>query len=156
MTNKHLTFAIFGNSFQPRKSHSLLRVLAFLREHGAKAIFDRPFYDFLTEEQSVDLGEVGTFEGDDFDADYVVSMGGDGTFLKSAVRVGCKQIPLIGVNMGRLGFLADVLPGEVETALQANVQTVRSHRRKAERARLNGRRYFSSLREKMMWGADKR
>ena len=46
-------------------------------------------------------------------------MGGDGTFLKSAVRVGCKQIPLIGVNMGRLGFLADVLPGEVETALQA-------------------------------------
>ena len=119
MTNKHLTFAIFGNSFQPRKSHSLLRVLAFLREHGAKAIFDRPFYDFLTEEQSVDLGKVGTFEGDDFDADYVVSMGGDGTFLKSAVRVGCKQIPLIGVNMGRLGFLADVLPGEVETALQA-------------------------------------
>ena len=94
-------------------------MLAFLREHGAKAIFDRPFYDFLTEEQSVDLGEVGTFEGDDFDADYVVSMGGDGTFLKSAVRVGCKQIPLIGVNMGRLGFLADVLPGEVETALQA-------------------------------------
>ena len=60
MTNKHLTFAIFGNSFQPRKSHSLLRVLAFLRKHGAKAIFDRPFYDFLTEEQSVDLGEVGS------------------------------------------------------------------------------------------------
>lgn len=119
MTNKHLTFAIFGNSFQPRKSQSLMRVLDFLRSKGASIIFDRTFYDFLTAEQNQELGEVGTFEGDDFNADYVISMGGDGTFLKAAVRVGIKSIPLIGINMGRLGFLADVLPGEVETALQA-------------------------------------
>lgn len=119
MTNKHLTFAIFGNSFQPRKSQSLMRVLDFLRSKGASIIFDRTFYDFLTAEQNQKLGEVGTFEGDDFNADYVISMGGDGTFLKAAVRVGIKSIPLIGINMGRLGFLADVLPGEVETALQA-------------------------------------
>lgn len=119
MTNKHLTFAIFGNSFQPRKSQSLMRVLDFLRSKGARIIFDRTFYDFLTAEQNQELGEVGTFEGDDFNADYVISMGGDGTFLKAAVRVGIKSIPLIGINMGRLGFLADVLPGEVETALQA-------------------------------------
>ena len=119
MTNKHLTFAIFGNSLQPRKSQSLMRVLDFLRSKGASIIFDRTFYDFLTAEQNQELGEVGTFEGDDFNADYVISMGGDGTFLKAAVRVGIKSIPLIGINMGRLGFLADVLPGEVETALQA-------------------------------------
>ncbi len=119
MTNKHLTFAIFGNSFQPRKSQSLMRVLDFLRSKGASIIFDRTFYDFLTAEQNRELGNVGTFDGDDFNADYVISMGGDGTFLKAAVRVGIKSIPLIGINMGRLGFLADVLPGEVESALQA-------------------------------------
>ena len=119
MTNKHLTFAIFGNSFQPRKSQSLMRVLDFLRSKGASIIFDRTFYNFLTAEQNQELGNVGTFDGDDFNADYVISMGGDGTFLKAAVRVGIKSIPLIGINMGRLGFLADVLPGEVESALQA-------------------------------------
>ena len=119
MTNKHLTFAIFGNSFQPRKSQSLMRVLDFLRSKGASIIFDRTFYDFLTAEQNQELGNVGTFDGDDFNADYVISMGGDGTFLKAAVRVGIKSIPLIGINMGRLGFLADVLPGEVESALEA-------------------------------------
>ena len=119
MTNKHLTFAIFGNSFQPRKSQSLMRVLDFLRSKGASIMFDRTFYDFLTAGQNQELGEVGTFDGDDFNADYVISMGGDGTFLKAAVRVGVKSIPLIGINMGRLGFLADVLPGEVESALQA-------------------------------------
>ena len=119
MTNKQLTFAIFGNSYQPRKSHSLLRVLDFLRSHGARAIIDRPFHDFLRSGQNTDLGEVGVFDDDDFNADFVISMGGDGTFLKSAVRVGAKETPLIGVNMGRLGFLADVLPNEVDTALQA-------------------------------------
>lgn len=119
MTNKHLTFAIFGNSFQPRKSQSMMRVLDFLRSKGASIIFDHTFYDFLTAEQNQELGNVGTFDGDDFNADYVISMGGDGTFLKAAVRVGIKSIPLIGINMGRLGFLADVLPGEVESALQA-------------------------------------
>ena len=80
-------------------------------------MFDREFYDFLTSEHMLDLAGVDVFDGDDFDADFVISMGGDGTFLKAAVRVGTKQIPIIGVNMGRLGFLADVLPAEVEAAL---------------------------------------
>lgn len=119
MTRQNLWFAVFGNSFQPRKSHSIFRVLAFLEKQGCQVEFDRSFYDFLQENHDLDLGKYATFEGDDFEADYVLSMGGDGTFLQSAVRVGEKQIPLVGINMGRLGFLADVLPDEVEEALDA-------------------------------------
>jgi NAD+ kinase len=59
------------------------------------------------------------FEGDDFDADFVISMGGDGTFLKAASRVREKQIPILGVNMGRLGFLADVCPEDIGRCLDA-------------------------------------
>lgn len=129
-TDKQLTFAVFGNTFQPRKSVSLMRTLDFLRGRGACVIVDRPFYDFLTDSQGIDLGNVGVFDGDDFDADFVISMGGDGTFLKSAVRVGTKEIPLVGINMGRLGFLADVLPAEVEEALTAIIEgnfTIETH-----------------------------
>jgi NAD+ kinase len=46
-------------------------------------------------------------------------MGGDGTFLKTACKVGGKHIPILGVNMGRLGFLADIAPDDIETCLQA-------------------------------------
>ena len=58
-------------------------------------------------------------KNDDFDADFVISMGGDGTFLKAAARVGNKGIPILGVNMGRLGFLADVNPDDIEHTLRA-------------------------------------
>ena len=44
----------------------------------------------------------------------VISIGGDGTFLKAARRVGRKGIPILGINTGRLGFLADISPEEME------------------------------------------
>jgi NAD+ kinase len=62
---------------------------------------------------------VKVFSGDDFDADFVISMGGDGTFLKAASRVREKQIHILGVNMGRLGFLADICPEDIERCVDA-------------------------------------
>ena len=56
-------------------------------------------------------------KGEDFNTDYAISLGGDGTFLRAASKVGAKKIPIIGVNMGRLGFLANVLPSEIKETL---------------------------------------
>ena len=52
------------------------------------------------------------------DAVRIWAVGGDGTVLKAACRVGEKQIPMLGINMGRLGFLASVLPEEFATAVE--------------------------------------
>ena len=46
-------------------------------------------------------------------------MGGDGTFLKAASRVGAKSIPILGVNVGRLGFLADISPDQFASTIDA-------------------------------------
>ena len=74
MTNKQLTFAFFGNTFQLRKSTSLARALDYLRSRDERVIFDRPFRDFLMHDQHLDLSDVEVFDGDDFDADYAVSI----------------------------------------------------------------------------------
>lgn len=119
MTRQPLTFAIFGNEYQAKKSTSIEKILDYLAQKGAEIYVENAYYEFLTRSQHIDVKAAGVFEDYNFDVDYVISMGGDGTFLKAASRVGAKGTPIIGVNMGRLGFLADVLPGEVEAALDS-------------------------------------
>ena len=119
MTRQPLKFAIFGNEYQAKKSTSIEKILDYLAQKGAEIYVENAYYEFLTRSQHIDVKAAAVFEAYNFDVDYVISMGGDGTFLKAASRVGAKGTPIIGVNMGRLGFLADVLPGEVEAALDS-------------------------------------
>ena len=116
MTQKN-RFAIFGNVYQRKKSQAIFKLIAILQRNDAEIYVDRPFYEFITEGQHMDVRVDGIFDGDDFDVDYAISMGGDGTLLKTAARVHSKDTPIIGVNIGRLGFLADVAPSEIEMAI---------------------------------------
>ena len=118
-----LRFALFGNEYQTKKSASMALLLNCLHRRGAEVFVERTFYDFLKREESGERKvESGLWEGVrvfdklDFPADYAISMGGDGTLLKTASHVGNSGIPIIGVNTGRLGFLADFLPGDIDEA----------------------------------------
>ncbi|MEO5377565.1 MAG: NAD(+) kinase [Magnetococcus sp. DMHC-6] len=50
--------------------------------------------------------------------DLVVVIGGDGTFIAAARAVGCRDVPLLGINMGRLGFLTDIRDADMLTTLE--------------------------------------
>ena len=119
MEHRRLRFALFGNVYQTKKSASIQKVLACLSQRGAEVLVDQEYYQFLTENQKLDVNAAKIFTDDDFDADIVISMGGDGTFLKAASRVRQKMIPILGINMGRLGFLADISPNDIEKCLDA-------------------------------------
>ncbi len=115
---KKLTFALFGNPFQAKKSASVQKLLCLLEERQAALQIDEDFYQFLQSLQ-IEIPVSAHIVADGaFDADILISMGGDGTFLEAARRVGDKEIPILGVNMGRLGFLADITPEELSTAIQ--------------------------------------
>ena len=111
-------FALFGNIYQAKKSAHVLRLLSILGQHQAEVYIENEFYQYLTKDQKLDISVAGVFEGSDFEADMVLSMGGDGTFLKAASHVGNKNIPILGINTGRLGFLADVSPEEMEETFE--------------------------------------
>lgn len=119
MTSRKLRFAIVGNTYQAKKSASVQKILNCLAMHEAEVCMEREFHRFLVQGQHLSLDGVEVFDGNDFEADFTVSMGGDGTFLKTASMVGEKQIPIIGVNTGRLGFLADINPPEIDPMVQA-------------------------------------
>ena len=119
MTTRKLRFAIFGNVYQPKKSVSVQKLLACLSQHEADIYVEREFYTFITETQQMSLNGVNVFDDHHFEADFAISMGGDGTFLRTASVVGMKQIPILGINTGRLGFLADVNAQEIERTINA-------------------------------------
>ena len=111
-------YALFGNIYQAKKSANVLRLLSILNNYQAEVYIQKEFHLFLTKDQKMDIQVAGVFENDDFSADMVLSMGGDGTFLKAASYVGHKNIPILGINTGRLGFLADVSPEEMEETFE--------------------------------------
>lgn len=119
MAFRKLKFALFGNIYQSKKSASINKILSCLDKYGAEVCVESLFYDFLVASGKIVEGSVSVFDGGDFDADFVISMGGDGTLLRSARYVGDKATPILGINVGRLGFLADIVPDDIEAAIDA-------------------------------------
>ena len=114
---KRLKIAIFGNVYQSKKSVSAQKLLVLLEEKEAELLIDGAFHRFLTEVLQISVPKAQLLEGDDFEADVAISLGGDGTFLETARRVGHKDIPILGINLGHLGFLADYSAEEIAQAV---------------------------------------
>ncbi|MGB1928447.1 MAG: NAD(+)/NADH kinase [Mariniblastus sp.] len=67
------------------------------------------------------VGEDFSYQGDlsHVSADIAIVFGGDGSILRAARQMGERQIPVLGVNLGKLGFLADIHPDQLKSALQS-------------------------------------
>ena len=113
-----MRFALFGNTFQAKKFSCAEHLFRILAQRGAELCICREFYHFLTKDLRLEIPAAELIDGDDFQADMVISVGGDGTFLRAADRVGAKNIPILGVNTGRLGFLADISPEDMESTFE--------------------------------------
>ena len=112
-----MRFAIFGNPSTAKVCGQEQQFFSLLRSLGDEIAVDRPYLEFLTSTLKLDIPYDSVIEGDDFSADAVVSIGGDGTFLRTATRVGNKGIPMVGINTGRLGFLADITTDRITDAI---------------------------------------
>lgn len=110
--------AIFGNTYQPKKCEAVQKLFDALTARGIVPLIDHPFFDYLKDEMQVSIPGYQLITDDGFEADFAVSMGGDGTFLTTAMRIGAKQIPILGINTGRLGFLADFSLDDIMQTLQ--------------------------------------
>jgi NAD+ kinase len=108
---------IFGSEYQVEKHHLIKRLFEKLSQMDAEIYVDAGFYRYLSGALSHCPPVKGLIEGDTFDLDIALSVGGDGTFLRTAARVNKQNIPILGINTGRLGFLADVGANELEGTL---------------------------------------
>lgn len=106
---------IFGNSFRINRLPQMQQLFTQLKKHHLDIAVDKQFSEFLAEEVGIDRCLFQAIDNDDFTGDIAFSLGGDGTFLNTAARIGSKGIPIIGINTGHLGFLADITNNEAAT-----------------------------------------
>lgn len=118
-----MTIAIFGNAMKSQTLVEVRHILEFMTAKGVHVLLSQEL------RQELDLREYPGFpENWDSDEqpenvygepiDFALSVGGDGTFLTSAAVIGNKNIPILGVNVGHLGFLADVQSQDLDEILQ--------------------------------------
>lgn len=110
MASRKLKFALFGNIYQSRKSANIRKIMACLAAHGAEVCFEKQFYDFLVATGKVDGGGAEVFADGDFTADFVISMGGDGTLLRAASHVAARAYPFSVSTWGGWAFLPTCRP----------------------------------------------
>lgn len=103
---------VFPNPNKPDADLVLRRIVEFYRTKAVKLL--------LTQGCAETFGyaELGVEHITDHEMDLVLSIGGDGTLLSACRQVAVKNIPVCGINIGRLGYLADIELSELEHKLE--------------------------------------
>ena len=99
-------------------------LLEELYEHKVQPVFFQDFFNQFYSAVKI-KGKYTTFNSAadlDDDIDCMISLGGDGTLLDTVTLVQDKGIPVLGINYGRLGFLANIGKEEIRSAIKALVQ----------------------------------
>lgn len=101
-----MRIAIYGSRRQQAAFGKVAEFLRNLAENGDSVVMHGKLYDHLMDAIPDAMSVVDTVcDTGDFEADLAVSLGGDGTFLRTALWVADKRIPIVGVNTGHLGYL---------------------------------------------------
>jgi NAD+ kinase len=118
-----MKIAIYSRGIENNQLKDIESLLGELQKHGVEPVFFQDFFNqFYSAVQMP--SKYSTFtSGDDLDPtiDCMISLGGDGTLLDTVTLVRDSGIPVLGINYGRLGFLASIGKEELHTALEALV-----------------------------------
>lgn len=114
-----MKIAIYGQYYKDNTEEIISKVLAIFKPHGPEIAFEAGFYNLLNEKKLLDKAYKVFSSHEDLNERYdlLISIGGDGTMLRAATLVRDNNIPLLGINAGRLGFLATVQQEDIEYLL---------------------------------------
>lgn len=115
-----MIIAIYSRSSNHDHSNYIEDIHRLLKDEGVDLIIFEPYYEFIKKTYQFKLS-LKTFSNAEeliVKASYVISLGGDGTLLETIELVRKSGVPLLGVNTGRLGFLASVNTNDLKKSIQ--------------------------------------
>ena len=114
-----MKIAVYGPEFNERSHSAIAALFAYLGSKSAEVFVDAHFFNSILEHSSIKIKayNLGTFTALDDSFDLMISVGGDGTILRAITHVKDLDIPIVGINTGRLGFLATIKRDDIIGAL---------------------------------------
>ena len=114
-----MKIAVYGPEFNERSHSAIAALFAYLGSKSAEVFVDAHFFNSILEHSSINIKAytLGTFTDLDDSFDLMISVGGDGTILRAITHVKDLDIPIVGINTGRLGFLATIKRDDIVGAL---------------------------------------
>ncbi|HIE45239.1 MAG TPA: NAD kinase [Flavobacteriaceae bacterium] len=115
-----MKIAVYGQYYKEEVSIYVEQLFHVLYNNNIEVVIEKEFYKFI-QKQSKLPQTYSTFGNhqDIKNIDVLFTVGGDGTFLRSIAYVKNLNIPILGLNVGRLGFLANVQKEEIDKAIKA-------------------------------------
>lgn len=116
-----MKIAIYGQYYQGNTHPSIKTLLDFLVQEKLEVYIETDFFDLmLKEDKNIPKdNSFQTFTNLDGSFDLLISIGGDGTILRAITYVRDLGIPIVGINTGRLGFLATIQTNQIEGAMRS-------------------------------------
>ena len=118
-----MRIAIYSRGLESEQLEGLKLLMAEFSHYKIEPVIYQDFFNQFY--SSIDITDkYSTFNksGDLEEIDFIISLGGDGTLLDAVTFVGDKGIPVLGINYGRLGFLASIGKDEIHTAIESLVK----------------------------------
>jgi len=115
-----MVIAIYGKSIEVKYKGEIETLFQQLSKHHAEVIIYAPFRDYLISELGFEPYVKAVFRSPGevkYLANFMLSLGGDGTFLDSVTFIEESNIPVLGINFGRLGFLANISTKDIGDAI---------------------------------------
>jgi NAD+ kinase len=115
-----MKIALYGKPFRFDFRENMRSLVYKLEEKDAELIVYSEFADFLTKEGGIKIKDFEVFDektGIPNNTDFLFSLGGDGTFLETLHYIKKSGTPVLGLNAGRLGFLANISRNEMNDAI---------------------------------------
>lgn len=114
-----MKIAVYGPEFNERSHSAIAALFAYLGSKSAEVFVDAHFFNSILEHSSINIKAytLETFTDLDDSFDLMISVGGDGTILRAITHVKDLDIPIVGINTGRLGFLATIKRDDIIGAL---------------------------------------
>lgn len=111
-----MKIGLFGSRYQQKDQ--IDRIFNILSDNNVEIYVQKKFHDYLVSTFNINYKIAGIINDNDFFVDIALSIGGDGTFLRTASLIEKKDIPILGINTGRLGFLADIANKDIDSTLE--------------------------------------